>query len=68
MIKKISNNVINIFLVALCTITLIGAMTQLAKLQSILSIEKNLIFTLLVILCVSGYIFRRRIEKISAGR
>ena len=64
MIKKISNNVINIFLVALCTITLIRAMTQLAKLQSILSIKKNLIFTLLVILCVSGYIFRRRIEKI----
>lgn len=51
MIKKLSNNVINIFLVTLCTITLIGAMTQLAKLQSILSIKKSNLYVASDIMC-----------------
>ncbi|MDK8117422.1 hypothetical protein QP705_09445 [Limosilactobacillus reuteri] len=61
--KKISNNIVNVFLITLCTITLIGSITQLSILQDILSIKLNIVYTLLVVLCVCGYIFRRRIKS-----
>lgn len=55
MIQKISNWIVNLFLIVLATISLIGAVGQLVAMQGMLSVKKNIIYTFLIILGVFIY-------------
>ena len=63
-IQKISNWIVNLFLIVLITISLIGAVEQLAVMQGMLSVKKNIIYTFLIILGVFIYIFWSKIKNI----
>ena len=64
MIQKISNWIVNLFLIVLATISLIGAVGQLVAMQGMLSVKKNIIYTFLIILGVFIYIFWSKIKSI----
>ena len=64
MIQKLSNYLVNIFLVLLGTISLIGAVTELAVMQNKLSVTKNILFTSLVLVIVCIFIFRKQVKNL----
>lgn len=64
MIQKLSNYLVNIFLALLGTISLIGAVTELAVMQNKLSVTKNILFTSLVLVIVCIFIFRKQVKNL----
>ena len=64
MIQRLSNYVVNIFLITLLTISLIGAITQASLMQEVLSSKKNIVYTILVLIFVLIFIFRKKFNKL----